>query len=161
MILAARTGGMGVNATAQMAGVSKLTVLRVLAVAGMLALDYHDLVVRNLPTARVEVNELWSFVGCKEKTKKAGSEGHGDAWARVAIDADHKLDLGFLVGARDWESATMFMQDVASRLKRRVQLTSDGHSAYPEAVEAALGGSVDYAQFVRGYEAERPGEARY
>lgn len=161
LILSALTDGMGVNATARLAGVSKLTVLRLLADAGTLALDYHDLMVRKLPTARVEVDELWSFVGGKEKTKAAGSAVHGDAWVWVAIDSDHKLAISYHVGDRDLENATVFMKDVASRLTRRVQLTSDGHSAYPQAVEAAFGGNVDYAQLIKEYATDRAGEARY
>jgi transposase-like protein len=79
----------------------------------------------------------------------------------VALDADSKLVLSYLVGGRGAESARVFMKDVASRLANRVQLTSDGHSDYPEAVEAAFGGEVDYAQLIKQYQSERVGEARY
>lgn len=115
---------------------------------------------RGLPTERIEVDELWSFVGCKERTKKLGGQGHGDAWVWGAIDADHKLAVGYLVGDRDAKNARDFMKDVASRLTRRVQLTSDGHGVYPQAAEAAFGGKVD-SQLIKEYEAERACEARH
>lgn len=106
----------------------------------------------NLKSKRVQVDEVWSFVYAKEKNVKAAKaapDGSGDAWTWTAIDADSKLLLAYFVGDRDSESASTFMDNVASRLATRVQLTSDGHRAYLEAVEGAFGAAVDYAQLVK------------
>ncbi len=108
----------------------------------------------NLKSKRVEVDEVWSFVYAKEKNvakAKAAPEDAGDAWTWTALDADSKLLLAYFVGDRDSESASTFMDNVASRLATRVQLTSDAHRAYLEAVEGAFGANVDYAQFVKMY----------
>lgn len=161
MVLSALCEGSSVNATARMCGVSKITVLRLLADAGSLAAEYHDLTVNALDTERVEVDEAWSFVGGKELAKARGADVHGDAWVWVGMDADSKLVISYRVGDRDAENARAFMGDLASRLSRRVQLTSDGLSAYPEAVEAAFGGEVDYAQLIKEYQSDREGEVRY
>lgn len=144
LVLSALVKGAGVNATASKAGVSQLTVLRLLTDAGMLALDYQVLIVQRLPTACMEVDKLWSFVGCKEMTKRAESGATGALGVWVAVDSDHEPCISYLAGERGLENARLFVQDVASRLIRRAQPTSDGHSAYPEAVEAAFGGKVDY-----------------
>lgn len=160
-ILSALVEGASINATARMTGCSKITVLRLLADVGSFCADYHDLTVRKLMSARVQVDELWSFCGCKAKAKAAGAQGHGDVWTWVAMDADSKLCVSYLVGNRDGEHASAFIADVADRLARRVQLTSDGHKPYLAAVEAAFGGAVDYAQLVKHYAADRMGEARY
>ncbi len=161
MVLSALVEGSNVNATARMCGVSKITVLRLLADAGSLAAEYHDLTVRKLQTRGVEVDELWSSVGCKAKARKRGAQGHGDAWVWVALDSDTKLCISYLVGDRGADSANAFMKDVASRLVHRVQLTSDGHGVCPEAVERAFGPEVDYSQLIKQYQAERAGEARH
>jgi len=164
MVLNALIEGSSVNATARMCKVSKLTVLRLLADVGSLCRDFHDVAVRDLRSKRIQVDEIWSFVGCKEKAKKAGADGHGDAWVWIAIDADSKLVVSFLLGGRDAFYAQQFMADVADRLATRVQLTSDGHGAYLEAVEGAFGFDVDYAQLVKTYgspNAERGSEAKY
>jgi IS1 family transposase len=150
-ILAALVEGSSVNATARICGVSKITVLRMLADAGHFCSEYHDLAVRNLASKRVQLDEIWGFCGCKDKAKQAGAKGHGSVWTWTAIDADTKLCVGYLVGDRDGDYATAFIADVASRLANRVQLTSDGHKPYLEAVEGAFGGDVDYAMLVKHY----------
>jgi len=157
MVLNALVEGTSVSATARMCRVSKLTVLRLLADVGSLCRDFHDVTVRELRPQRVQVDEIWSFVGCKEKAKAQGAGGHGDAWVWVAIDADSKLCVSYLVGTRDAECANAFMGDVAERIVTRVQLTSDGHRSYLDAVENAFGiADVDYAQLVKLY-GEAPG----
>lgn len=160
-ILNALVEGCSVNATARMCGCSKITVLRLLADAGTFCRDYHDLAVRNLSCRRVQVDEIWSFCGGKEKAKKKGAAVHGDAWTWVAIDADSKLVVSYLVGLRDSHYATEFMQDVADRIDNRIQLTSDGHKPYLEAVENAWGGQVDYSMLVKIYGENREGAVRY
>lgn len=125
---------------------------------------YHDKHVHGLTCKRIQVDEIWQFCYCKQKNvpaEKKGQFGTGDVWTWVAIDADTKLIVSYLVGLRDGGYATEFMNDVAGRLTHRVQLTSDGLKSYLEAVEDAFGGDVDYAQLVKVYGAARPDHARY
>jgi IS1 family transposase len=150
-VLSALTEGTSIRATCRMCGVSKLTVLRLLADVGQLCADFHDLTVRGLTCRRVQADEIWSFVGCKEKRKVRGGSGAGDCWTWVAIDADTKLAVSYLVGLRDSGYATEFMQDVHSRIVNRVQLTTDGHVAYFDAVEDAFGDGIDYAMLRKLY----------
>ena len=161
IILTCLVEGNSVNATARMAGVSKVTILRLLADTGTFCAQYHDLMVRNLQSRRVQVDEIWAFCGCKDKARDKGADGYGSAWTWTAIDADSKLCVSYLVGLRDGGYATEFIRDVADRIDRRIQLTSDGHKPYLEAVEDAFGGDIDYAQLIKIYGAERAGEARY
>ncbi len=144
-----------------MAGVSKITVLRLLADAGTLCDQLHDLVVRDLESRRVQVDEIWSFFGCKEKAKKEGAGGYGDVWTWIALDADSKLCVSYLVGLRGREYAHEFMEDVASRLAKRVQLTSDGYNPYPDAVDNAFAGNIDFAQLVKIYGKDRSDDTRH
>lgn len=161
MILSALVEGSSINATARICGVSKITVLRLLADAGTFCAQYHDLMVRDLHCDRVQVDEIWSFCGCKEKSKQRGADGFGSVWTWTAIDADTKLCISYLVGLRDGGFATEFIGDVADRIDTRIQLTSDGHKPYIEAVEDAFGGEIDYAILQKLYGAERPDHARY
>src|SRR6266700_2821512 len=115
---------------------------------------YHDEHVRNLTTKRCQVDEIWSFTYAKQKNvakAKAAPANAGDTWTWTAIDADSKLMISWLVGGRDSDYAIAFMDDLRDRLANRVQLTSDGHKAYLEAVEGAFGGDVDYAMLVKIY----------
>jgi transposase-like protein len=115
---------------------------------------YHDAHVRNVNSKKIQVDEVWAFIHCKQKNvaqAKAAPVDAGDAWTWMAIDADSKLMVSWLVGGRDSNYAMAFMDDLRSRLANRVQLTSDGHKAYLEAVEGAFGGDVDYAQLVKLY----------
>ena len=131
--------GGGVNAAARICDMSKLTVLRFLANVGSLCRDYQDLAVRGLHSQRVQCDEVWSFVGCKQKNRKKGKQGDGDAWTWVAMDADSKLVISYLVGGRDAGYARAFMLDMADRSNNRAQLTTDGHGVYLDAVENAFG----------------------
>ena len=161
-VIHAHCEGNSISATARLCGVSKLTVLRLLADVGSLCRDFHDLMVRGLSSRRVQVDEIWSFVGCKAKTKAAGGNGHGDVWTWTAICAETKLVPCWLIGRRDADCAHIFMRDLAKRLVHRVQLTTDGLRAYLEAVESAFGGAIDYAMLVKIYGNEqKPGNARY
>ncbi len=146
--------GSSVRAVSRITGSAKNAILKLMADAGKACAAYHDEHVVNLKSKRVQVDEVWSFVYAKEKNvakAKAAPEDAGDAWTWTALDADSKLLLAYFVGARDSESASTFMDNVASRLGNRVQLTSDGHRAYLEAVEGAFGADVDYAQLVKMY----------
>ncbi len=160
-IIGALVEGMGINAAARMCGVSKLSVLRLLADIGSLCRDLHDLMVRGLTCRRVQADEVWSFVGCKQRSKQRGKQGDGDCWTWVGLDSDTKLVVAYLVGLRDSGHATEFIRDIANRIVNRIQLTSDGLKLYVEAVEDAFGGEVDYAMLHKIYAAERSGPARY
>jgi IS1 family transposase len=146
--------GMPIRAITRVTGVHKVTVARLMNDAGRAVADYQDAALRNLKTKRVQVDEIWSFTYAKQRnvpTAKAAPEGAGDTWTWTAIDADSKLVMSWMVGGRDGDYAMAFMDDVAKRLVNRVQLTSDGHKSYLEAVEGAFGGDVDYAMLVKLY----------
>src|SRR5271170_5198585 len=129
--------GNSVHSTCRMTGVAKGTVLKLLADLGTVCAEYHDEHVRNIKAKRIQCDEVWSFCYGKEKNvsdeKKA--EGAGSLWTWTAIDADSKLIVSYLCGGRDASYARLFMEDVALRLSTRVQITTDGHKAYIEAVE--------------------------
>jgi len=134
--------------------VSINTVSKLLIDAGKACATYHDDMVRGVKARRVQVDEIWSFTGAKQKNvagMKKPVDGAGDTWTWTALDADSKLIVTWLVGGRDSDYAIAFMDDLRDRLANRVQLTSDGHRAYLEAVEGAFGGDVDYAQLVKLY----------
>lgn len=131
---------------------------------GIACREYHDENVRGLACKRIQVDELWGFCYAKQKNvsqEKKGQFGYGDVWTWTAVDADTKLILSYLIGGRDAGSAHDFMQDIKDRLVNRVQLTSDGHKPYLEAVENVFGGDIDYAQLVKVYGKESGGESRY
>lgn len=148
-ILSALVEGNSINATCRLTGVSKVTVLRLLADAGQFCADYHDLYVRGLSCKRVQADELWAFCGCKDRAKKAGAGGFGSVWTWVAMDADSKLCINYLVGTRSPDCAAVFLNDSASRLANRIQLTTDAYGPYTNAVEAAFNGELDYAMLVK------------
>lgn len=146
--------GNSVRGIARLVDVSPVTVLRYLELAGSACMAHHDKAVRGVHAQRVECDEIWSFNYCKKAklaTAKAAPEGAGDAWTWTAIDADSKLIVSYLIGSRDAEAAQDFMFDVADRLANRVQLTTDGHGAYLQAVVGAFGIDVDYAQLIKIY----------
>lgn len=146
--------GSSIRAVTRLTGASKNTVIKLMIDVGKACAVYHDEHVRNLKTRRVQVDEIWSFTYAKQKnvpSAKAAPEGAGDTWTWTALDADSKLMISWLVGSRDSDYAMAFMDDLRSRLANRVQLTSDGHRSYLEAVEGAFGGDVDYAQLVKLY----------
>jgi IS1 family transposase len=145
---------MSIRAITRLTGASKNTVAKLLIDAGKACAAYHDANVRNVKASRVQVDEIWSFTYAKQKnvaSAKAAPVDAGDTWTWTAIDADNKIILSYFVGGRDGECAMWFMDDLASRLANRVQLTSDGHRAYLEAVEGAFGADMDYAQLVKIY----------
>ncbi len=146
--------GSSVRAVSRITGSAKNAILKLMADAGKACAAFHDGNVLNLKSKRVQVDEVWSFVYAKQKNvagAKAAPDGAGDAWTWTALDADSKLLVSYFVGDRDGECAQWFMDNVASRLAARVQLTSDGHKAYLEAVEGSFGADVDYAQLVKMY----------
>ena len=150
----------------RVADVSINTVSKLLEDAGEACGAAHDDLVRNVRASRIQCDEIWSFCYAKERnveTAKAAPGGAGDVWTWTAIDADTKLIASYYVGDRSGESAITLMDDLRSRLDNRVQLTTDGHKAYLEAVEGAFGGDVDYAMLVKMYgeSADRGERRRY
>ncbi len=164
-IIAALVEGMSVRGAARMLDVSKDTVGKLSLELGEACIRYMDETLRGLPCKRLQIDEVWAFCYAKAKNvpeHKRGEFGYGDLWAFTAVDADSKLIPTFLVGSRDAGCATEFMQDVASRLVNRVQITTDGHRMYLQAVEDAFSGAVDFAQLVKVYGAAPEGpEVRY
>lgn len=138
----------------RIADVSINTVAKLLVEAGEAALAIHDEHVRNVKASRIQCDEIWSFCYAKAKnvaTAKAAPDGSGDVWTWTAIDADSKLMVSYFVGDRGAESAMILMDDLRARLANRVQLTTDGHKPYLEAVEGAFGDDIDYAMLVKLY----------
>jgi IS1 family transposase len=153
-ILAMLCEGSSMRSISRVADVSINTVSKLLVEAGEAALLIHDEAVRNVKASRIQCDEIWSFYHAKQKnvaTAKAATEGAGDVWTWTAIDADTKLIVAYHIGNRSGEDAMFLMDDLRSRLANRVQLTTDGHRAYLEAVEGAFGADVDFAQFVKLY----------
>src|SRR6185437_3357183 len=161
-ILAALCEGVSSNATARLTGASKGTILKLLAEVGTACLDYQRRAMVNLPCKRLQCDEIWSFVGCKERNvpRDEKGRGRGDAWTWTAICADTKLVPCWHIGARDADAAAYFMEDLASRLAHRVQLTTDGLRVYLQAVENAFGwNGTDYATLVKIYGQAPEGQA--
>lgn len=153
-ILAMLCEGSSMRSISRIADVSINTVGKLLIEAGEACLAIHDDHVRNVKASRIQCDEIWSFCYAKQKNvadAKAAPDGAGDVWTWTAIDADTKLMVSYFVGDRSGESAMIVMDDLRSRLSNRVQLTTDGHKAYLEAVEGAFGADVDYAQLVKLY----------
>jgi IS1 family transposase len=161
-IVRALVEGTSVRGAARMTGTSKDTVLKLLVELGDFCSIYQDYRLRDLNTTRAEIDEIWAFVGAKQRN--ATRQGDGDVWTFTAIDADSKLMISWLVGQRNSDSANPFMADVASRLRNRIQLTTDGHNMYIEAVRKAFDfARVDYVMLAKSYKASETveGHRRY
>lgn len=156
--------GMSIRAVVRVTGFSKTTVSKLVVDAGQAAAWYQDRVFQSLTCKRLQVDEIWGFVGAKARNadpaKKAAGEA-GDAWLWLATDAETKLVPCWHVGTRDGDAAMEFIDDLASRLVNRPQVTTDGHKAYLYAMDAAFGGEVDYAQLVKLYGPSPEGQRRY
>lgn len=162
-ILAMLVEGSSMRSISRVTDVSINTVSKLLVDAGNACITIHDDTVQGVTASRIQCDEIWSFCYAKAKhvkTAKAAPDQAGDVWTWTALDADTKLIVSFLVGGRDGEYAMEFMDDLRSRLTNRVQLTTDGHKAYLEAVEGAFGADVDYAQLVKLYGAAPEGPQR-
>jgi IS1 family transposase len=136
-----------------MTGVAKHTVLKLLEEMGCACAAYHNDHVRNLRVHRVQADEVWSFVYGKDKniSMEQAKSGAGSVWTWTAICADTKLIISYTLGDRGAATAQAFMQDVAGRITNRIQLTTDGHRVYANAVEDAFGADIDYAMLVKIY----------
>ena len=150
--------GNSIRATVRITGVAKNTVVKLLCDVGRACEDYQNKVLVNLSCRKIQVDEIWSFCYAKDKNvpeRLQGRFGYGDVWTWVAIDADTKLVPAWLVGSRNAYYGKIFMNNLAKRLRHRVQLTSDAHHAYLSAVEDAFGGDVDYATLIKLYDQEK------
>jgi IS1 family transposase len=163
-VVAALVEGNSIRSTVRMTGVAKNTIVKLLADLGEACARFHDETVRNVNAKRVQCDEIWSFVYAKQKNVPADMQGQfgvGDVWTWTAIEAQTKLIVSWLVGPRDAGAAYDFMTDAASRLRNRVQLTTDGHAPYLTAVEDAFGADIDYAMLQKIYGSDPEGEKRY
>ena len=162
-VVAALVEGNSIRSTVRMTGVAKNTVIRLLLDLADGCAAYHDRNVRRLKVRRLQCDEIWQYVGSKAKNTRPEKKeiGWGDVWTWTAIDADTKLCVSYLVGGRDLGWAKEFMHDCAKRISNRVQITTDGHKAYLEAVESAFGADIDYAQLQKVYGAPTENHTRY
>jgi IS1 family transposase len=162
-VVSALVEGCSIRSAVRMTGVSKNTIAKLLLELGAACTKYQDETLRNLSCKRIQCDEIWSFVGGKDKnlSSEKKESGLGSVWTWTAIDADTKLIASWLVGSRDAGSAYEFMQDVAGRLRHRVQLTTDAHKPYLSAVEDAFGADIDYAVLQKIYGTEPTDEKRY
>lgn len=163
-VISALVEGNSIRATVRMTGVAKNTIVKLLADLGMDCAEYQDKVFKNLPCERIQCDEIWSFCYAKEKNvpeDKKGVFGYGEVWTFTAICADTKLVPAWHIGRRDLENATLFMEDLAAKLAHRVQLTTDGHKMYLEAVERTFGSDIDFSQLIKLYGDSPEGQKRY
>jgi len=152
LILNMLVEGSSLRSISRVADVSINTVTKLLGDAGEACLSLHDDLVRDVKASKIQCDEIWSFVGAKQNNvATAKGEPHGDVWTWTALDADSKMIVSYFVGDRSGQSAICLMDDLRDRLANRVQLTTDGHKAYLEAVEGTFGGDVDYAQLIKLY----------
>lgn len=163
-ILAMLVEGSSMRSISRVADVSINTVSKLLVDAGETCIAMHDEMVRDVKASRVQCDEIWSFNYCKQRNvgkAKAAPLDAGDVWTWTALDADTKLIVTYAVGDRTLSCAKLFIEDLKDRLSNRVQLTSDGHRAYVEAVEGAFGDDVDFAQLVKIYKGSTSPAGRY
>jgi IS1 family transposase len=146
--------GASMRSISRVVDVSYPAIDKLLRDAGVACAEFHDRTVHGVASKRVQCDEIWSFAYCKQKnvaTAKRQDLAYGDIWTWTALDADSKLILSWIVGGRDADYALGLMDDLRGRLANRVQLTTDGHKAYLQAVEEAFGADIDYAQLVKLY----------
>jgi IS1 family transposase len=156
--------GNSIRSTARITDSSINTVAKLLREVGKVCLEYQDKVMNNLTCQRLQCDEIWSFVYSKDKNvpeAHKGQFGYGDVWTFTAIDADTKLVPSWLVGQRTVDCAKEFVIDLRNRLSNRIQITTDGHKMYLEAVEGAFGSEVDFGMLVKLYGVEPETEKRY
>ncbi|HEV2298198.1 MAG TPA: IS1 family transposase [Candidatus Acidoferrales bacterium] len=163
-IVSALVEGNSLRATVRMTGAAMNTVLKLLADVGVACRVYQDAALRHLNCKRIQCDEIWQFCYAKEKNvpeEKRGQFGYGDVWTWVALDADTKLVPCWMIGDRSAGTAYAFIHDLAERLSNRIQLTTDGHKTYLNAVEDAFGSGIDYAMLVKLYGNDAEKEVRY
>jgi IS1 family transposase len=163
-VISALVEGNSIRATVRMTGASKNAIARLMAKLGPACEEYQNRVLRNLPCKRIQCDEIWQFCYAKSKNvpaDKQGQFGYGDVWTWVTLCADTKLICNWRIGTRGASTAYSLMHDLAGRLAYRIQLTTDGHRVYADAVESAFGSEIDYAMLVKMYGNDRESETRY
>jgi IS1 family transposase len=163
-VIAALVEGNSIRATVRMTGASKNAIQRLLAAIGPACEAYQNRALRNLPCKKIQCDEIWSFCYAKQKNvpaDKEGQFGYGDVWTWTALCADTKLICSWKIGTRGASTAYALMHDLAGRLANRIQLTTDGHRVYADAVESAFGSDIDYAMLVKLYGNDNETESRY
>ena len=161
-VIGALAEGSSIRSIERMTGIYRNTIMKLGVKVGQGCTALMDAKMRNLPCIRLELDEIWGFVGKKDRNVKMGDSMEvGSVWTWCAIDADTKLVPTFMVGERNQATANAFVADVASRMANRVQVSTDGLRAYPEALENAFGADVDYAQIVKVYGSEEINNRRY
>jgi len=161
-IIASLAEGSSIRSIERITGVHRDTIMRLGVKVGQGCTALMDGTMRDLPCNRLEMDEIWGYIGKKNiRVKPEDDPTMGDAWTFCAIDAETKLVPAFKVGKRNHKTANAFLTDVASRMKNRVQISTDGLSEYLEAIEGAFGGDVDYAQIIKIYGHEHSDERRY
>ena len=163
-IVAALVEGCSIRATSRLTGAAKNTITKLLLELGAACSKYQRETLVGLKSRRIQCDEIWAFCHSKQKNvapEHEGILGYGDVWTWVGIDADSKLVLSWLCGGRDAEYAKVFMEDLAGRLTHQVQLTTDGHKAYLDAVAESFGCYVDYAMLIKLFGEAPKEEKRY
>lgn len=162
MVISALAEGSSIRAIERMTGINRNTIMNLGARVGHACQKLLDEKMRNLPCTRIEIDEVWGFIGKKRANVKQGDDKNevGDAWVFLSIDPETKLMPSFLVGRRDAYHSNMFMDDLAGRLANRIQLSTDSLKSYADAVDRAFGADVDYAQIVKTYSAPVKEEQR-
>jgi IS1 family transposase len=162
-VVASLVEGNSIRATVRMTGIAKNTIVKLLGELGAACSKYQDETIRNVRSKRVQCDEIWSFVGAKQKnaSDEQKAAGWGDCWTWTALDADSKLILSFRLGDRTLATAYDFMHDLADRITNRIQLTTDGYKVYLEAVESAFNEDVDYSMLHKVYQSNPEGQTRY
>ena len=155
-VISALAEGQSIRSTERMFGIHRDTIMRLGVRVGQGCERLLDSMMRNLSCEKIQVDEIWGYVGAHQRFVRDDNPEHGDAWTFIAIDADTKLVPSFLVGKRDGATAQAFTNDLASRLRNRVQLSSDGLNVYVDAIERAFGTNVDYGQIVKSFEQGEP-----
>lgn len=157
--------GCSIRATVRITGISKKTVMRLLLEVGEVCAEYQDATFHNLRSKRLQLDEMWSWIYCKEKNRTEEiartNPDAGDVWLWVCIDADSKLVASWRLGQRDLATATDFVEDIAKRVKGRVQITTDQLRTYLNVVEDAFGSQADFAQLHKIYRASGDPDTRY
>ena len=154
--------GCSIRSTCRMTGLAKGTILKLLADIGCVCAEFQHEHLTGLAAERIQIDEIWAFCGAKQKHVERGAMGYGDVWTWTAIDADTKLVPCWMVGGRDAGYATEFLADLKGRLVNRVQLTTDGHKAYLEAVrDVWASDEIDYAQIIKTYGKPDDADHRY
>lgn len=162
-IISALVEGNSIRSTERMTGVHRDTIMRLMLRVGDSCHNLMDQTMRNLPCRNIQVDEIWGYVGKKQRHIQSSDDPitTGDQWTYVALDSDTKLVLAYLVGKRNGANTNKFIDDLSSRLANRVQLSSDALKYYVTAAEASFGANVDYGQIVKSYEADAIGPGRY